>query len=422
MRKCYDKKTKEFVSRPLRLKGAIARLADADEVSEDEVITYSELKGNLLTLGWNNHQMVDLVEVDLNGDVVSDDDVYDSGTPSVYARFCAMNEREQTSFMYELTMHICRLVGVCVTVWAPSDEFVLSAIELEVSSDQLRRAARSAYAEYLRSTDSPFKDPKPDSPESEADDTIRVSQQSTRGSKTLKTSRDLRDPGHRSRQSRTMVPKKNVEKFPTRLTGGKWSRWRGKMESHSTKYGRQDYRHQLPRMEAKFDRRFAAYEAMWADEEEQVDTLEAQMVDFDHRERFERDVAELDWDSRLAYSRDALDEALDEMMDIRLYGTRYVRASLSWEDELFHDWVDGIHDNCNCKDCTGEVRKAPTRSRADNIVDGYTLTRREVLAEIARDLGRIDTAEPSFSSGKRGSYRYRGEPRKSERDESRLSL
>ncbi len=242
MRAPFDRKTGEFISKPLIMSGCVARPADADEPLTGYEQSYDELKGDLLTLGWDNHQVYTIEYVDMNGNAERDDE--EGHEPSdevrgIFARFCAMNERQQTKFMYDLTMHICKLIGVSVTDWEPSDEFVLEAIEEELSDDEFQERALDAYLSRIQ--------PDEDNQgrgltfiSCEEADRIHVGQQSTRGG--------LPNIGRRRMPS--CDERRNDRRGPRRS-------WK----SHCPKYGRQDYRHQQPRLEAKYDRRFARDEA-----------------------------------------------------------------------------------------------------------------------------------------------------------------
>lgn len=80
------------------------------------------------------------VDVDDEGSYVQNDEVR-----SMYARFCAMNEVQQTKFMYDVTMHICASIGVSICDWEPTDEFVLDAIENDLSDEALKEIALAMF-------------------------------------------------------------------------------------------------------------------------------------------------------------------------------------------------------------------------------------------------------------------------------------
>ncbi len=90
----------------------------------------------------------DLVTPDGDTDVDADDEgsyVQNEEVRGGRARFCAMNEAQQTMFMYKVTMHICALIGVSICDWEPSDEFVLDAIENDLSDEALTEIALAMY-------------------------------------------------------------------------------------------------------------------------------------------------------------------------------------------------------------------------------------------------------------------------------------
>jgi hypothetical protein len=325
----YDRKTGQFVSLPLRMRGVVSRGADADELSNDDTMSYDELKGDLLTIGWNSHQMVELVHVDVDGEEYETPDGEVRGT---YAAFCAMSLREQTTFMYRLTMHICDSIGVSICEWEPSDAFVLDAIQDELTNDELRKRAYSAYLATPFPHEGNPSDEDTDLIGREEDDTIRISQQSEHdGELTARNRANDCDKRYMSRRRPRFACHGDWRKQVSG-TSRERRRARMKMESHYAKCGRQDYRHQLPRIEAKFDRHLAAYEALL--EADAQSSLERLMIEDEHSLRFAREVEDLDCDySSLAYSDHALNCALDEMQDFCRFGPRL--GTWDFTDDFF---------------------------------------------------------------------------------------
>lgn len=220
MRAPYDRKTGEFISMPLIMSGCIARPADADELPADDVMSYDELKGDLLTLGWDNHQMYSIEEVDLNGDVFAVNGVeFDD----------ERLDREEDDVDLEYFEY-----GSCPEDWA-----------------LIRRLARMK--DHYNFAGELIQD----------EDIIRISQQSTRGGLPNIGRRNLSDYlSLRNARRGPRAQRYNRGDYELRHPGSQRSAnpFRN-YESHCPKYGRQDYRHQQPRLEAKYDRRFARDEA-----------------------------------------------------------------------------------------------------------------------------------------------------------------
>jgi len=139
---------------------------------------------------------------------------------------------------------------------------VLDAIQDEPSGEDLKEAALKIYVVPVQ--------PSNESSSVGSDafstdlDLIRIGHMSTRGglsnvgsrfrySARWESNRDHRPSGSRERHENGTLRK-------SAKTGSQRSRSRGgRHESHSTKYGRQDYRHQFPRIQKKFEWRFAQF-------------------------------------------------------------------------------------------------------------------------------------------------------------------
>lgn len=169
-------------------------LHDQNEPEGDDFATRCENKNNALRYG---HAWFDVQ----NGYCTSDDlFVAAKELRGTYARFCDMTGAEQTKFVYEVTMHICALVGVSVCDWEPSDEFVLDAIQDELSDEDLKKAALEIYVPPVTHVKR-----EPSSVGGEFDvatdpELIGISQQSTRFKKHL--TRDEEDEKDKKRHRR----------------------------------------------------------------------------------------------------------------------------------------------------------------------------------------------------------------------------
>lgn len=114
-------------------------------------------------------------------DASEDDDVaYDAENEvrGPYARFCAMNRREQERLIEETKDLICDLIGVSSRDWRPTTEFVLEAIQDETPMEELRQDSRRRYLGTR--TQRPLGSSHADHV-SEHADVIRVAQQGSSG-------------------------------------------------------------------------------------------------------------------------------------------------------------------------------------------------------------------------------------------------
>lgn len=237
--------------------------ADADEASEDGELSYDELKSDLMTIAWNNHESTELEVVDMNGDPVDADDNEREGEDEGYnaddevrgirARFAAMTTREQDRFIAKMKVRICSMIGASYFDWQPSDEFILDIIEDETPEDAIYEMARAAYlATPIPCEDNPSDEKEPE--QDEGADLIRLSK--------FSGEYGLPNIGYRFSNRGFWLADRDRRKGPRSLRTRRRSyREYRNSESHCPKYGRQDYRHQAPRIEAKAERRFAAYEA-----------------------------------------------------------------------------------------------------------------------------------------------------------------
>jgi len=147
------------LSKKLRFGGAVVHVADADEVSEDAVMSYADIIDDLLTVGWNNHHMTTLEVVDLNGDMVSAEDSYEveGEVRGLYARFVAMTSLEQEVLIDDIKAHLCDLIAVHPSYWEPSTDFVLEMIEAETPETALRDMVLALYfAAHLPPEGNPY--------------------------------------------------------------------------------------------------------------------------------------------------------------------------------------------------------------------------------------------------------------------------
>lgn len=257
----FARYNRSIASAPLGVKLRFAETtlphhADADEVSVDDELSYDELKGDLLTIGWNNHLMTALEVVDMNGDRTDgdnddDEEGYDADDEvrGIRARFYAMTLREQNRFIAKTKLRICSMIGANSFDWEPSDEFILEIIEDETPEDAIFEMARAA---YLAAPLPPEDNPSDEEPsEDESADKIRIGQSSKE--------RGLPNIGWRDLPS--WIERRDHRRGPRRMKSRRPKSHGFNCESHCPKYGRQDWRHQAPRIEAKYERRFAAYEA-----------------------------------------------------------------------------------------------------------------------------------------------------------------
>jgi hypothetical protein len=152
-----------------------------------------------------------------------------------------------------MKLRICEMIGVSYFDWEPSDEFILDYIDGDIPEDSLCEMALAAYlASPIPPEDNPSdEEPPPD----ESADLIRISQYSCE--------HGLPNIGYRFSNRGFWLAERDRRKGPRSLRTRRRSyRDYRNSESHCPKYGRQDERHQAPRIEAKYERRFAAYEAM----------------------------------------------------------------------------------------------------------------------------------------------------------------
>jgi len=237
-----------------------------DEPAGDDFET--RCRNKLSGGGWINPQVGYITQEDIDamngveaadGDTDDDDDGEDEGynaddeVRGIRARFAAMTTREQNRFVAEMKLRICFMIGASYFDWEPSDEFILEIIEDETPDAVLYEIARAAYL----ATPIPYEDNPSDEKEPEQDegtDLIRISQYSGE--------RGLPNIGYRFSNRGFWLADRDRRKGPRSLRTRRRSyREYRNSESHCPKYGRQDYRHQAPRIEAKAERRFAAYEA-----------------------------------------------------------------------------------------------------------------------------------------------------------------
>ncbi|OGZ05738.1 MAG: hypothetical protein A2845_01145 [Candidatus Lloydbacteria bacterium RIFCSPHIGHO2_01_FULL_49_22] len=144
---------------------------DQNEPEGDDFVTRCEKKNNALHYG---HAWFDVQ----NGFCTSED-MFAAAKElrGTYALFCDMDARQQSQFIYKMTMHICALIGVSACDWEPSQEFVLDAIQDELSDKDLKKAALEVYVLPCEE--------EPDQPVAGNDfttdpDLIRIAQQSSR--------------------------------------------------------------------------------------------------------------------------------------------------------------------------------------------------------------------------------------------------
>lgn len=233
----------------LRFDRAVAHLSDADEVSEDADISYAEITGDLLTVGWHNHQMTSLEVVDMNGDIVADEAEEGCVDPDevrgLSARFCAMTPIEQDVLIDDIKAHLCSLIGVHPSEWEPSTEFILEAIEAETSDATLEEMTLALYLATHLSYEMNPSDTDVDKFGGDCDERIRASQGSCERLGVKQSTRGLECPNVFGRRGpRQMVSRRRERSYLN-------------SKSHTPKYRRQDDRHQLPRLLAKEERLMA---------------------------------------------------------------------------------------------------------------------------------------------------------------------
>lgn len=272
-------------------------LDNPDEPAGDDFET--RCRNKLLGGAWIDPQVGYLTQEDvdaMNGvveaasDTDDEEESYDADDEvrGIRASFCAMSSREQNRFIAKMKLRICSLIGASYFDWEPSDEFILEIIEDETPEDAIFEMARAAYlAAPVPPEDNPSDDKEPD--EDEGADKIRIGLYSGE--------RGLPNIGYRFSNRGLWLAERDRRKGPRALRNRRRSYRDDNSESHCPKYGRQDYRHQAPRIEAKYERRFAAYEAMmeayfremdcWepADDEVRNETnfTEAEMVALDEQ-------------------------------------------------------------------------------------------------------------------------------------------
>jgi hypothetical protein len=161
-----------------------------------------------------------------------------------------MSSREQNRFIALMKKRICEMIGVgSADYWEPSDEFILEIIEDETPEAEIYEMARAAYlAAPLPPEDNPSDEEL--GPDLSAD-LIRISQYS--GEQGLPNIGWRKLPEGFVRQGSRRGPRTMRTRRPKSYS----INWK----SHCPKYGRQDYRHQASRIEAKSERRFTAHEA-----------------------------------------------------------------------------------------------------------------------------------------------------------------
>lgn len=401
-----------------RYESVIARGPDADEESDDGEPSYDELKGDLHTIGWNNHQMSTVEEVDMNGDPVNadDDEGYepDEEMRSAYVSFCMMSEREQERYIAQQKLYICALIGVSFHDWEPSDAFILEAIQDETPDDMLKEMA---YAAYLATPLPPEGNPSDEyvGPGlGEEDDLIRVSQQSVEwgmpniGRRNLCEGSELRVQRSRGTRSLRSPPRDcdgKVIGIPPMPGSSRSRRSQRTHESHCPKYGRQDERHQALRIEAKSERRFAALALAWVEDKVQDETnfTEAEMEVIDRSLR-RADTGLDSWEMEFRME-DMLWEFHGEIPESMHGGFRHVNylndSPWDWDDGLddpFY-WDDGRDDTLWCDD--------PHETDFDDEGWPDADVRDDIFERYGETPFVLDLIHIGHQSGKRRTYHHR---------------
>jgi|GEM_PF-5796003 len=212
----------------------------------------------------------DLFVGDADDETEVDEDGYDADdevrTP--FAQFCDMSSRKQALEVNRLKHLICEFIGFGVTIcdFEAPDAFILEAIQDGLDDEELCQQGKALYYGLKRrklvlTAEDKLLVVKVEKMEDHYDfgtsyandDVIRIGQMSVErglpniGKRNLSWAEDRRD--HRQNGPRSVRCRRPASYG---ISG----------KSHCEKYGRQDYRHQLPRHEANDERRIAQYEAL----------------------------------------------------------------------------------------------------------------------------------------------------------------
>lgn len=247
-----------------------------------------------------------------------DGEVSDEESVTYRQKFALLSDSAQEKVITQFKDYICRALSLDSHFWEPSVDLILDAIESEMPDVQL---VEWALADYLATPKPPEGNPSDDDVDltSAADDFIPVSQCSRERSG-ISTPDDGDYLGRRGRHQ-LKSRRRNASHLNT--------------ESHTPKYKHQDWRHQLPRIEAKMERRMSMLLSDWEypELEEEEPTFLSVQDQLDLSGRREEFMDE--WTLDLLY--DDMDR-LDAQMELEMH--QYYGRVHDWYEPSMHDYVD----------------------------------------------------------------------------------